>query len=406
MQKSYDKPPLYTAEFFKATAVFFLLYLTWGMLFPLPILIEKLGGDPLAIGLIMGATPAAAVLSRLALGPAMDRSGRKKILLLCAFLNAAAMFLFLTVRDAGWWPVALRLLLGVAYGGYFSVLFTIVSDHSPPERLAEGLGNFGIAGLLALALGPLLAEALGGASGDFRAVFIAGGLISLAAASAAASMKESRRPAFCETAIPAGEGVSNRAVLLVLVATVAFAASRGAAVSFLADYCLKRRIGSIGLYSLVYSLTTAVFRFLAGSLADRRGPGRIVIPCLLVFGASTALLALMSSVAVLLLSAFLGGLAHCFLYPALNALTVRKMSVCRRGTANGLFTAAFDFGLGAAAWLWGPLAEGAGYPPMFLAAGIVSGSGVLAAMSFQNGQESRGAKDGKDGKDIKDSRDK
>ena len=78
------------------------------------------------------------------------------------------------------------------------------------------------------------------------------------------------------------------------------------------------------------------------------------------------------------------------------------MSVCRRGTANGLFTAAFDFGLGAAAWLWGPLAEMAGYPPMFLAAGIVSGSGILAARRFQDGSH----RDGQDAKGVGDTTDK
>ncbi len=393
MTDARDRIPLYNPEFFKATAVFFLLYLTWGMLFVLPVMIEKMGGDPLSIGLIMGATPAAAVVSRLVLGPWMDRSGRKKILLLCALLNTAVMFLMLTVRDAGWRPVALRILLGVAYGGYFSVLFTIISDHFPAARLAEGLGNFGIAGLLALAVGPLLAETIVGDAGHFDDLFIIAGIISLAAVAAAACMKESRRPAFCETAIPAGEGVSNRAVLFILLATVAFSASRGASVSFLADYCLKSGIGSIGIYSLVYSLTVAVFRFLAGPLTDRQGPARIILAGLALFGAATAVLAVMSSISLLLVSAFLGGIAHCFLYPALNALAVRRMSVCRRGTANGLFTAAFDFGLGAAAWLWGPLAAAGGYPLMFLAAGFAAWAGIPAALKTRGTGETRGTKD-------------
>ncbi|MEA1928207.1 MAG: MFS transporter, partial [Candidatus Auribacterota bacterium] len=146
--------PLYTPEFLRVMVIMFLLMVSFTTFLLLPIMVEEMGGDAVDIGLVMGIMPLGAVISRFFWGRWMDLFGRKKILLISVLLNTASVFLFLTVNSVGPWLIILRLIQGVAMGGHITAVWTITADNSPPGRLAESLGIFGIAGMVALAVGP------------------------------------------------------------------------------------------------------------------------------------------------------------------------------------------------------------------------------------------------------------
>ncbi len=369
---------LYTLEFLRVTVIMFLVMTTMTMFFLLPILIKKMGGDAFDIGLVMGATPIGAVISRFFWGWWLDRGGRKKVLLFSILINTGAVLLFLTVKTVGPWLVFLRLLQGIALGGNITAVWTIIADISPADRLAESLGIFGIAGMFALALGPWGGEIIL-ANYDFRALFIASGLLSVLAVILSLSIRESRPGGFCDSIIPSYRKMLGSGVLPVFLITVAFAASRSAFASFFAEYSRLQQIGTIGAYSLIYSATTIIFRLLAGRLADRIGRERVLSPGLVVFGTGIALIAVIHSWPLFILSAFLSGLGHCFLYPVLNALVIQKVHSCTRGTATGLFVSSFDIGLGAGSLVWGITAQLGGYHLMYLLGGAIVIWGIWEA---------------------------
>ncbi len=369
--------PLYTPEFFRVTVVFLLLMTTMTMLFLLPILVEELGGGAFDIGLVMGVMPIAGVASRFAWGRWLDRVGRKKVLLLSALINTVVLVLFLTVESVGLWLVTLRVLQGVAWGGFVAALWTIVADISPPERLAESLGNFGIAGMAALAIGPWGGEAIIRVYG-FGGLFIGAGILSLLGLLLSLRLTESRPDLSCDSETPSLKELLKGGVGVVFLITIAFAASRSAFGSFFAEYSRLQGIASIGLYSLIYSATTIFFRVAAGRLSDRIGRVKVLGPALLLFGVGIGLIAFIRSMPLFIVSAFLCGLGHCYLYPVLNALVVQKVHHCARGTATSLYTSSFDLGLGVSALLWGVVAQWGGYHLMYVLAGCVSLAGILA----------------------------
>ena len=102
-------------------------------------------------------------------------------------------------------------------------------------------------------------------------------------------------------------------------------------------------------------------------------------PALVVFGVGIALIAFINSWPVLILSAFLCGLGHCFLYPVLNALVIERVHSCSRGTATGIFINSFDIGIGAGSLLWGAVAQVGGYRLIYLLAGAVALLGLFFA---------------------------
>jgi len=367
--------PLYTLEFLKVMVIMFLLMTSFTTFLLLPIMVENKGGDAVDIGLVMGIMPLGAVISRFFWGRWMDLAGRKKILLVSILLNTAVVLLFLTVQAVGPWIVILRLLQGVAMGGYITAVWTITADISPPVRLAESLGIFGIAGMVALAVGPWGGEMIMNRF-DFAGVFLASGLISTIALVLSLQLRESRPVAGCELIKPSSRKAMGRGVVVILLITFAFAVSRSAFASFFAEYSLLRKIGSIGAYSIIYSVTTIFVRISTRKLPDRLGRARVLLPALIIFGTGIGLIAVIRSWPVFVISAVLCGLGHCFLYPVLNALVVQKVHSCARGTATGLFISSFDIGIGIGSLIWGLVAQYLGYSLMYLLAGITAWVGI------------------------------
>jgi len=378
-----DKPSLFGPGFFLVTAVFFLVMTTMTIFLILPILIDDLGGGAMVIGLAMGAVPIGSVASRFFWGRSMDRGGRKKVLILSTVLNTAAILGFLTVRAAGPWLIFLRLLQGVALGGNITAVWTITADISPPERLAQSLGIFGTAGMIALAVGPGAGEAMMNLfttlRAGFQGVFLLAGFLSLLALLLALGLKESRPAAECGPLGASYRDLLRHGVAAVLLVTVLFSISRSSFASFFAEYSRLRGIGSMGLFSAIYSATTIFFRFTIGHLPDRVGRLRVLGPALVVFGIGIALIAVIDSRPVFILSAFLCGLGHCFLYPVLNALVIERVHSCSRGTATGVFINSFDIGIGAGSLIWGTVAQFGGYRLIYLLAGATALLGIFFA---------------------------
>jgi len=389
---SETKKPLYTLEFFRVTAVFFLLMSTMTMLFLLPIFVEEKGGNAFDIGLVMGAMPVAAVLSRIFLGRWMDTAGRKKVLLFCGLANTGLMFLFLTVDSIGSWLIFLRFIQGIAMGGYIAAVWTIMADRSPPSRLAEGLGIFGIAGMAALAVGPRAGEYILDWGYGFKGIFIVSGIISAAGVGMTFFIGESRPSGTCETFIHSFRKMFRGDLVIVLLITVAFSVSRAAFASFFAEYSRLEAIGSMGIFSMIYSGTTVSLRLIAGRVADRAGRELVLLPGLAVFGLGIGLIAFIQSYPVFILSAVLCGAGHCFLYPVLNALVIEKVHSCSRGTATGIFTSSFDIGLGAGSLIWGTVADLGSYHLMYILAGLTAIIGIGGAGKLFREKKGRRAK--------------
>jgi MFS family permease len=71
------------------------------------------------------------------------------------------------------------------------------------------------------------------------------------------------------------------------------------------------------------------------------------------------------------------GVAHGLLYPALNALLVASTPVGARGVVMTSYNGAFNLGFAMSVVSFGAIAENAGFPSIFLLAGLATFTGVL-----------------------------
>jgi MFS family permease len=114
------------------------------------------------------------------IGNVADRIGRRPTILACLVVMAAGMFLAAGATSIAMLSIT-RLLTGLGIGGMISSTSAVVAEFSNARRRSLNV-TLNIAGYSTGAiLGGVVASALLGASGDWRMVFVFGGIMTLAA---------------------------------------------------------------------------------------------------------------------------------------------------------------------------------------------------------------------------------
>jgi predicted MFS family arabinose efflux permease len=154
--------------------------------------------------------------------------------------------------------------------------------------------------------------------------------------------------------------------LLALLFGFALAASGG----FVSPFGKEKHIAFISLYYLSYSGMAVLTRFVGGRLADRLGELRIIPYAMLLTGLGLLLLCFLGGEMILVISGLMSGCGHGFLFPCLTAIAVRDEPIAIRGKVTGAFTGSMDAGAFSGSILLGYIGERAGFPALFLTAGL------------------------------------
>src|SRR5438132_1510408 len=170
-------PSTRTACFARVTAANFCFFLTFASFFLLPLHVRALGGTERTIGLVMGTSGLAGLVSVLAVGALLDRFGRRIFLLAGLATMSAAAGAFLLVDRIGPGIFLLRAVQGLAFAAGFNAASTLAAEFAPEGRRAAALGLFGVSTLATHALAPTLGEQLV-RLGGFPALFVAAAVFS------------------------------------------------------------------------------------------------------------------------------------------------------------------------------------------------------------------------------------
>ena len=151
-----SQPKLWTRDFILICIATFCIFGGFQILMPiLPKYAQTLGADEKVVGLINAIFTITAVSVRPFIGRELDIRGRKEIYLMGLFI------FFLAVVGYLWAPtllliLAFRLVHGVGWAGVSTAAGTIVADIVPPARRGEGMGYYGVASTIAMAIAPAL----------------------------------------------------------------------------------------------------------------------------------------------------------------------------------------------------------------------------------------------------------
>lgn len=371
---------IYTPAFWAMAVANFAQTASFSAFFLLPLYLLDHGGHRGDIGVVMGAFALASALCRPWVSEMIDRIGRKRSYSLGSVVMVAAPLLHLGFSDplgSGYpWLLLLRVAHGIGMAICFTAIFTYMADILPADRFNEGIGMFGISGLVGVAAGPLVAEAILHRTG-YPGLFLAAAGFSLLSLLVHLPLTEShprtvrlRGPTFF-TLLGRGKFV------IVSLLAILFGFGLAATGNFVAPLAAEHGIGTVSSYYLWYSAGAIATRFLGGQLADRCGENRILPWGILLYAAGLLMLPVLQGAWQLDLAGACAGAGHGLLFPTLNTMAVRGEPGEVRGKATGIFTGGIDAGNFAGSLLLGYIGDGFGLPALFWAAGGGMATGLL-----------------------------
>jgi MFS family permease len=341
-----------------------------------------LGGNDLAVGLVVGSFSVSSLLLRPFAGRWADQRGRRIMLIVGAALQVVAAAGHL-IADTVPLLIAMRLLLGAAEALFFVGGMAAATDLAPERRRGEAVSLISTSLYLGVAIGPVLAEWLYNASG-YAAIWIVATAISIAAVAISWFAPETLPPSARRKAGDGGSLLHRRGIvpgLLVLCG----AWGMGAYFAFLPLLGDELGLDGVGGYLAAFALVVIGLRLVGARLPDRFGAARLSGTALVLSASGMAIAGLFPTEIGLWVATvvFAGGVA--FTFPAIVALSVMGVPPAERGAVVGTTSLFLDVAFGLSPALLGLLAVSTGYPPTFLVSGVVAAIGATYLL-FRGGR--------------------
>ncbi len=353
------------------------LVLTGSVMFVLlPEYLQTSGMERWEIGLVDGSFWFISIFVQPWLGPRLDKDGRKLYLILGALLMAlaATTYSFIPVEIG---PMVLsRLVHGFGFACYLTASWTWVADYSPPSRMGEFFGIFGISGLIAGTIGPGAAEYLVNTRQSYSELFFWGAGLIMVGWTVLLFLSDHRPQVKSKREGPSFFVLAKaRSLRGMILGSIAFGVGMGSIFAFIAPYMATLELEGVGPLFACTTIASGVSRVYAGRLTDRVGPSLMVAPALLLlalgaFGLGQVAFAGKWAKTVLVFSGMAVGLGYGVVYPALNAIAVRRLSNTSRGRGLSLVTASVDCGSTGGAALAGFVSHHYGFTQAFRAVAV------------------------------------
>ena len=386
---SLHKDKLWTSSFVNACIGNFLLFFAFYLLVPIfPLyLIEKFQTSKSLIGIILSSYTLAALLIRPFAGFLLDLVYRKPVYLIAYLLFVVTFVGYPLVNLIGAF-LFFRILHGFTFGFVTTAGNSLVVDIMPASRRGEGLGYFGVANNLAMAVGPMTSLLMHDYY-SFDTIFytaIGAGLVGLVFAFGIKAKNMSDRTVkqpmafdrfFLFKGFPAGWCLMLMGV------------PYGMVVTYVAIYGKELGIHSgVGIFFTLMSVGLTFSRLIGGKMVDRGQLVKVVsfgtAFCLLGFLTLSGLNRLAPSDSMLVLVLFYSvslvlGIGYGLLFPAYNTLFVNLAPNNRRATASSTYMTSWDIGIGFGLVLGGRLADSKGGLPL---AYLVGSLAVVFSLAF------------------------
>lgn len=329
----------------------------------------QLGMTVAVAGTIIGAMPLAALLMRPFSGWISDRFNKRSLLFIFLSIYALCMLSYgLVTSELAF--LAIRFLHGISFSMTSTISMALIVGFIPKHRMGEGLGYFGIAQTIAMAIGPSIGLALLQFASS-QLMYLLASISVLVAMSTLFYLpnvrpkeQEGQRKAF---RLKFSDFFVKEAIIFSFI-TFALSSTNGIENSFIALYGQEFGMLNVGWYFTISAVFLLLSRVFLSKVGDRKGfayvfyPGVmcIVLSFLLLSSATATNAIYFFAVAAILKAIGIGAVQ-----PAVQASVMKNVSAERRGAATSTFYVGADLGQASSPYVAGKMIDTSGYSDMF-----------------------------------------
>lgn len=373
----------------------------FGMVIPfLSFYAREYGASGVVVGAVVGVYSIMQFFFAPVWGRLSDRIGRRPVILISLTASCIGYFLFAISRSLTLLFIS-RIIAGIG-GGNIGTAQAYISDVTPPEERAKGMGLIGAAFGLGFILGPPFSGVLSavgtarGLHGNLLPGLVAAGLSFTALMIALNVLVESKPPGLKpRSGVPPqfdlrlwreiGHHSLLASVMTALFLTLLAVAGMETSVTLHArDRFNFRQLDMAYLFLFMGAIVAVLQGGLIGKAAKAFGEKRLI-----VIGAASFTIAFLAVpsihvVPLLYAAAFFFAVGQGLTYPALTSLVSKAAPPNERGSLLGLATSVGSLARFLGPILAGLLYDAAGARGAFYGAAIVTGVALVMAMLLRN----------------------
>ena len=331
---------------------------------------DRMGTDAALAGFVAGVFILGDIVGRIVLRNRIWLIGPNRLCLAMMAAGTGISVLYLMTDD-----VTAICTIGVIHGFTYGVaelcVFARVTADLPESKRGKGIGLFTLSYSLACAIGPFLSIYMVN-SGSYDEVFILGLVASALSAASAVLMGRDTAP---EDSVESEDAIVTGiipGVLPISVVTLLFLISYSGVLTFIAPFGISEGFEDYAAaFYIVLAAATVFSRVSVMGRYDELGPDRILVPMLLLYVVGMVILGLASEGYLILISAFLIGLALASVQAASQVIAVEGLHPKEQGTALAVVQVAIDLSYIIGPVAYGIVLSGTDYAGSYLLMGLV-----------------------------------
>ena len=341
---------------FASSFIFFILIPT------LPIYLAGLGSTEIETGVLLGVFFFCSLICRPFVGRALLRTPERKFMIIGSSLYALASIAYLF--SPPFWPFFIvRVFHGIGFGFFHTASFTFIANAASKAHRGQSLGYFSLSMTFASALAPAIGMLLINHFSFTILFLVCLGLSfcsllvtnQLAGKQTAPLQAASTEDGFFLSRIAIPASVTNSISLFMW----------GAVAAFFPLYAVDHGVANPGLFFTTIAIMLFLGRSVGGRILDLVKRESVILPCLIAYILSMAILAFSETLPMFILVGVIWGIGNAFSMPSLVAYVLDREG-SHPGPAMGTFTAISDLGISLGPVIMGIVIHVTGYQVMFL----------------------------------------
>ena len=301
-------------------------------------------GAPMEItGVISSLMSLVALFGRPFSGAASDYFNKKKIMVVSYILSIICLLLY-SKADTVPMIIAVRILNGIAFSLSGTASMAFGADFLPLSRLGEGLSYIGIGTVISTTIGPQLGEFVETHFG-MEQIFIWASVLNLICAIGTYLIPyQPKTQKKKEKFVFKPENFFAPELFMYVFLIGMLSIGNGILLYYLKDFGTNRGIANISLYYTVSSITTVLTKPFTGKWMDRKGIAYTLYPAFVISAVFAFCFARAYALPLVLVAAVLKAIGQGSGQSAIQADSVRKLGLERRGVASSSCYIGMDLG--------------------------------------------------------------